>query len=204
MSSVEPFRAPDISFRSNNWFFAGLTSSFPELGLKLSVSISKPRIKLTDPGLSSDIITELDAIPIPPCKIFQTSTTHAAELTTEQALGSIGLEPQVLVFQHHGKFHAIDHQCPHRSYPLSRGSIHDIEDFGIVLSAGITCPKHGWMFDLHTGESDRGSYKLGVWEVDLRPRRFDTDGSEGDDQADVSELDDVKEVWIRKKQKRIG
>lgn len=35
-------------------------------------------------------------------------------------------------------------QCPHSSYPLSQGIPFDIEDFGIVLSAGLTCPKHNW------------------------------------------------------------
>jgi nitrite reductase/ring-hydroxylating ferredoxin subunit len=59
----------------------------------------------------------------------------------------------------------------------------DIEDFGVVLSLGIQCPKHDWSFDLHTGRSDRGSYKLQVWEVQQRA------GAEGD------------EIWVRRKQK---
>lgn len=50
-----------------------------------------------------------------------------------------------------------------------------------MLSAGIVCPKHGWSFDLFTGESDRGGYRLGVWEVQAR------DGESGE------------EVWVRKK-----
>lgn len=57
----------------------------------------------------------------------------------------------------------------------------DIEDFGVKLSAGITCPKHDWSFDLHTGRSDRGSYRLGVWETEVRG----------------------EEVWVRRKV-RIG
>ena len=77
-------------------------------------------------------------------------------------------------------------ECPHSSYPLSNGTPFDIEDFGVKLSAGITCPKHDWSFDLHTGRSDRGSYKLTVWETQLRK-----DGMGGE------------EVWIRRKQ-RIG
>ncbi|CAI4213871.1 unnamed protein product [Parascedosporium putredinis] len=99
------------------------------------------------------------------------------------------LKDQVLVFQHRGKFHAIDHRCPHSSYPLSKGIPFDIEDFGIVLSAGLTCPKHGWSFDVHSGMSDRGHYKLGVWEVQLR----DVAG----DAAESTE----QEVWVRRKQR---
>jgi nitrite reductase/ring-hydroxylating ferredoxin subunit len=53
----------------------------------------------------------------------------------------------------------------------------DIEDFGIVLSAGITCPKHSWSFDLFSGRSDRGNYKLKVWEAEVRG----------------------EEVWVRRK-----
>jgi nitrite reductase/ring-hydroxylating ferredoxin subunit len=69
---------------------------------------------------------------------------------------------------------------------LSNGTPFDIEDFGVKLSAGITCPKHDWSFDLHTGKSDRGSYKLAVWETQLRK-------SESGEE----------EVWVRRKQ-RIG
>jgi len=62
----------------------------------------------------------------------------------------------------------------------------DIEDFGVVLSSGITCPQHDWSFDLHTGKSDRGTYKLQVWEVQQRPR-----------EAIAEEVD----IWVRRKQK---
>ena len=69
---------------------------------------------------------------------------------------------------------------------MSNGTTFDIEDFGVKLSAGITCPKHDWSFDLHTGKSDRGSYKLAIWETQLRK------SDSGED-----------EVWARRKQ-RIG
>ncbi|EAW20643.1 Rieske (2Fe-2S) protein [Aspergillus fischeri NRRL 181] len=75
-----------------------------------------------------------------------------------------------------------------------QGSLFDIEDFGVVLSAGITCPKHGWSFDLFSGQSDRGNYKLKVWEVQLRDPPASTDGA--------SKATD-KEVWVRRKP-RIG
>lgn len=83
-------------------------------------------------------------------------------------------------------------QCPHSAFPLSQGSLFDIEDFGIVLSAGVTCPKHGWSFDIFSGKADRGNYKLNVWEVELRDLSTSTD-----------EDSEEKEVWVRRKQ-RIG
>lgn len=94
---------------------------------------------------------------------------------------------QVMVFQYRGKFLAVDHECPHSSYPLSNGTPFDIEDFGVVLSSGILCPKHDWSFDLHTGRADRGSYRLHVWEVETRR----------DEAGDGEEWC----VWVRRKQK---
>jgi nitrite reductase (NADH) small subunit len=41
-----------------------------------------------------------------------------------------------------GSFHAVDHACPHRGGPLSQGQVEE----GVV-----TCPLHGWAFDLATG-----------------------------------------------------
>lgn len=58
-----------------------------------------------------------------------------------------------------------------------------------MLSAGITCPKHSWSFDLFTGGGDRGGYRLKLWEVEVRDV---VDGKEGE-----------KEVWVGKRQ-RIG
>lgn len=62
-----------------------------------------------------------------------------------------------------------------------------------MWSSGITCPKHGWSFDLSNGRSDRGSYKLQVWETQLRP----IPGSSSVADDDENE----KEVWVRRKQR---
>ena len=90
----------------------------------------------------------------------------------------------------------MDKRCPHSSYPLSNGTPFDIEDFGVVLSKGIRCPKHDWSFDLFRGVADRGGYKLGVWEVELR-EVVELRGGMGDG------VEGMKEVWVRRKQ-RIG
>lgn len=58
----------------------------------------------------------------------------------------------------------------------------------------VTCPKHGWSFDLSNGKGDRGSYKLQVWEVELRPL------SKTRTQVTTSE-EEEKEVWVRRKQR---
>ncbi|KAK1763308.1 Rieske domain-protein [Phialemonium atrogriseum] len=190
---MNPFRA---LFRSQaEWFSVGLASSFPDLGLDDN-NLSQPRV--CDSGLK------------PGCKVFHVPRTDISQRTevpiAADALESsdIGgdLKDQVLVFQYRGKFHAIDHQCPHSSFPLSQGTPFDIEDFGIVLSAGLTCPKHGWSFDLFSGMSDRGKYKLGVWEVQLREIGGTEPPISTDEACNTSETTET-EVWVRRKQ-RIG
>lgn len=113
------------------------------------------------------------------------------------------LTDQVLVFRFRGKFHAIDHECPHSSYPLSQGTLFDVEDFGVALSAGISCPKHNWSFDLFTGMSDRGRYQLPIWEVQLREVSEATQVSTPSEKTDSVPSTIEKEVWVRRKP-RIG
>ncbi|OQE36901.1 hypothetical protein PENCOP_c011G06645 [Penicillium coprophilum] len=130
-----------------------------------------------------------DARIVPRCKAFKIPKSNGAMEQVEDIDLPGELKDQVLVFKYKGKYHAIDHQCPHSSFPLSRGNLFDIEDFGVVLSAGLTCPKHGWSFDIFSGRADRGNYQLKVWEVELR----DSSAPGSTDQ----------EVWVRRKQ-RIG
>ena len=51
---------------------------------------------------------------------------------------------QVAVFKVRGKFHAIDNVCRHQGGPLAEG---DVE--GCV----VTCPWHGWTYDVTSGQS---------------------------------------------------
>ncbi|RAQ40900.1 Rieske [Aspergillus flavus] len=152
------------------WHRVGLVSEFPDLQL------------------------DNDCSPIAPsCKAFNIPKTNIGPPVEADIDLPGDLKEQVLIFQYKGKIHAIDHQCPHSSFPLSQGSLFDIEDFGITLSAGLTCPKHGWSFDIFSGQADRGNYKLKLWEVQLR------DPQAKDESADSTD----QEVWVRRKQ-RIG
>ncbi len=49
----------------------------------------------------------------------------------------------IAVFNVGGEFHAIDNLCLHRGGPLCDGR---------VDGAVVTCPWHGWQFDVTTGE----------------------------------------------------
>lgn len=61
------------------------------------------------------------------------------------------------VFNVDGTYHAIDNTCVHRGGPLGEG---DLE--GSVVS----CPWHGWQFDVATGECVKNpSAKVEVYQV---------------------------------------
>jgi len=49
----------------------------------------------------------------------------------------------VAVFNVDGEFYAIDGICPHAGGPLADGGLH-----GCI----VTCPWHGWQFDVSTGQ----------------------------------------------------
>ncbi|MDO8461394.1 MAG: Rieske (2Fe-2S) protein [Deltaproteobacteria bacterium] len=51
---------------------------------------------------------------------------------------------QVALFNVDGKICAIENVCPHRGGPLGEGSLD---------GAIVTCPWHGWQFDVTTGQS---------------------------------------------------
>lgn len=48
----------------------------------------------------------------------------------------------VAVFNLHGTFYALDNTCPHRGGPLGEGYLEE---------KVVTCPWHGWRFDVTTG-----------------------------------------------------
>ncbi|KAH6659072.1 hypothetical protein BKA67DRAFT_529260 [Truncatella angustata] len=180
--SASVFVAPNR--RGDAWFSVGLASSFPNHAESGSEVLSDPRP--CGGGESG----------APGCKVFQVPKDDAAlasevepSAVEEADFRARDLREQVLIFQYKGKFHAVNNQCPHSAFPLSNGTPFDIEDFGVVLSAGISCPKHGWSFDLFSGRGDRGNYRLKLWEVQLRP----VPGRPADDEE--------REVWVRKKQR---
>ncbi|QPG96930.1 hypothetical protein C2857_005502 [Epichloe festucae Fl1] len=173
-----------------DWVSVGPASTFPELGEDtgnlVEARLCKARMQ-------------------PGCKVFHVpkqDPSQAKEMilsadSLESSMTGDELLDQVVVFQYRGRFHAVDHRCPHSAYPLSNGMPFDIEDFGVKLSAGLTCPKHGWSFDLFTGLSDTGRYKLPVWEVQLR----DEAGAKIFDLLKSDGRAEERTVWIRRKQR---
>lgn len=87
---------------------------------------------------------------------------------------------EIGIFNIGGELFALRNRCPHLGGPLCRGEI-----LGLVYSAGpgdvqfdasrslLTCPWHGWEFDIETGQS--------YFNPRLRARRYDVESSQGED-----------------------
>ncbi|KAL1862554.1 hypothetical protein Daus18300_008513 [Diaporthe australafricana] len=212
-SPPTPSTSPRQARPGDYWFFAGLASSFPNI-----TNSSEPYFKLVWPqpckAAGTDDTTTISN-KVPGCKIFHPKATNqgphtAAKITTVEQIATDAaagedawlMKEQVLVFRYKGVFHAVDHACPHRSYSLSWGVPFDIEDAGgRTLGQGIRCRGHSFAFELTTGAGDRGSYQLGVWEIELRPAAgavaVVADGVGVGGGEDVEE----REVWVRRKQR---
>lgn len=63
----------------------------------------------------------------------------------------------VAVFNVDGAFHVVDNTCLHRGGPLGEGE---------VEGSVVTCPWHGWQYDMTTGVCLKNpSAKVSVYEV---------------------------------------
>jgi len=69
-------------------------------------------------------------------------------------------EKEIALFNIQGNFYAIDNNCCHRGGPLAEGEIED---------KIVTCPWHGWKFDVKTGECIMpGSAKLNSYNINIK------------------------------------
>ncbi|MCX6137382.1 MAG: Rieske (2Fe-2S) protein [Ignavibacteriales bacterium] len=64
---------------------------------------------------------------------------------------------EIALFKINDHVYAISNFCPHQHIP----KLHDAVSDGTV----ITCPMHGWSFDLSTGNAVAGSGKLRMFPV---------------------------------------
>jgi len=61
------------------------------------------------------------------------------------------------LFNVDGSFHAINYICPHMGGPLGEGKL---------TETVVTCPWHGWTFDVRTGLPDHpGGHSVAAYEV---------------------------------------
>lgn len=75
---------------------------------------------------------------------------------------------RVAVYRLPSGWAAIDHACPHEAGPLADG---------IVADACVTCPLHGWRFDLATGRRIGGDERVTSYEVRERDGMIELAGA---------------------------
>lgn len=64
---------------------------------------------------------------------------------------------EVALFLVNGKIHAVENLCPHQHIPVL--------DEGCIAGTILTCPMHGWQFDLSTGLAVNAGSRLTEFEV---------------------------------------
>ena len=82
-----------------------------------------------------------------------------ADLTPEKAIAVRVGNRSVALFNHEGRFHATDNQCPHMGYPLIRGR---------VRKGVLQCDWHGWSYAMDGG----GCFTGGCDDLDTFPVRI--------------------------------
>ena len=73
---------------------------------------------------------------------------HVDDCPPGTARETVAGDRVVAVYNVDGTIHAMDGVCPHQGGPLGKGSLS-----GCV----VTCPWHGWQFDVRTGQSQLSS-----------------------------------------------
>ncbi len=67
---------------------------------------------------------------------------------------------EISVFKVAGEIFAIGNVCPHQHF----SRLHD----GEVIGYTVTCPMHGWRYDLRTGVSTNASGRVKTYDVEIR------------------------------------
>jgi len=90
--------------------------------------------------------------------------TAADELNPGECMETVVDGRILAVYNVDGQFHALDGICPHAGGPLGKGTLQ---------GRTVTCPWHGWQFDVETGqhclnaEIEQKRYEVAVVGGDL-------------------------------------
>ncbi|REJ69038.1 MAG: non-heme iron oxygenase ferredoxin subunit [Planctomycetota bacterium] len=85
------------------------------------------------------------------------SATNKTACPPGSAMELVVAERVVALFNVDGEFFALDGVCPHQGGPLGKGEL---------SGCLVTCPWHGWQFDVRTGQSQlTASVKHPTFEV---------------------------------------
>lgn len=82
-----------------------------------------------------------------------------SELNADKPLGVTWRGQKIALFKVDGEVFATSAVCPHARGPIDCGSVAD---------KLVTCPWHGWSFDLHSGKcTEDPDLKLATYAVDI-------------------------------------
>lgn len=69
----------------------------------------------------------------------------------------IDIEYDLALFRVSGTVHCVTNVCPHKRMPV----IYD----GVIENGLVTCPLHGWRYDVRTGMKDVGTSRLSYYQT---------------------------------------
>ncbi|TKR24424.1 Rieske (2Fe-2S) protein [Natronomonas salsuginis] len=82
---------------------------------------------------------------------------------------------EITLFNSNDEFHAVLNFCPHQGGPLCEGLLDGtltMEDWEWTYSCDgeiVSCPWHGWEFDIKTGEHlSKSDYRVPTYDVVVR------------------------------------
>ncbi len=78
---------------------------------------------------------------------------------------------KIALFKIDGEIHALDNICPHQGGPLADGWVSD---------GFVTCPLHGWDYDIRSGRADNGTDAATVVPVRLEGEDVSVDAGPPD------------------------
>ena len=67
---------------------------------------------------------------------------------------------EIVLFKLDGKVYATSNMCPHQKFQ----KLHE----GLFENGVVTCPMHGWAYDVRTGISTNASGRLKIFETEVK------------------------------------
>jgi len=67
---------------------------------------------------------------------------------------------EIALFKIDGKVYAVSNMCPHQKFQM----LHE----GMFENGIVTCPMHGWAYDVRTGISTNASGRLKTFETEMK------------------------------------
>jgi nitrite reductase/ring-hydroxylating ferredoxin subunit len=82
-----------------------------------------------------------------------------AEFSEGRAKRVVIEDTEIVLFFIEGRYFAVQNVCPHQHF----SALHE----GILNGLELTCPMHGWTFDLSTGQATIGGGRLKCYSVQV-------------------------------------